>query len=62
MGNFNDRTWERLFDFVFADEKSLTRDQIQDELRRHGIDIGQIKAQVQATTAMARAAGKEGQP
>jgi lambda repressor-like predicted transcriptional regulator len=46
MRNFDDRVWGRFFDFVFPDESNLTRDQIQAELRKQGIDMRQPAAKL----------------
>ena len=54
MRDFDDRVWGRFFDFVFPDERDLTRDQVQAELRRQGIDMRQPTAKLAYVLKRAR--------
>ncbi|HUT57749.1 MAG TPA: hypothetical protein VNA25_07840 [Phycisphaerae bacterium] len=40
LDRFDERVWRRFFDFVFPDERQLTREQVQEDLSRAGIDLG----------------------
>ena len=39
MKEYDDHVWNRFVDFVFPQERNLTREQVQAELREQGIDI-----------------------
>ena len=39
INNYDERVWDRLLDFVFPDEKGLTREAVQADLRRSGVDM-----------------------
>ena len=59
MNNINeldDRVWSRFFDFVFTDERNLTRDQVREELRQQGIDLRETRAKLLSTLKNAREA------
>lgn len=54
ISNFDDRVWSRFFDFVFPDERNLTRDQIQADLRQQGIDLREVRAKLASALRHAR--------
>ena len=37
--DYDEHVWERLFEFVFPDDKKLSRKEVQVELQKRGIDI-----------------------
>jgi hypothetical protein len=37
--DYDEHVWERLFEFVFPDEKKLSRKEVQSELQKRGVDI-----------------------
>lgn len=53
MKDYDNRTWERLFDFAFSDE-GLSREQTQAELRRLGIDMRPTIQKIQVSIREAR--------
>jgi len=54
ISDFDERVWSRFFDFVFPDEKNLTRDQVQAELRQQGIDLRPARAKLASALKHAR--------
>lgn len=49
-----DATWERFFDYVFPCEEKLSREEVQQDLRRLGIDVGKAVGRVQQAIAAAK--------
>jgi hypothetical protein len=49
-----DPVWERFFEFVFPCEEQLAREEVQQDLRRLGIDVGKAFSRVQQAVASAR--------
>ncbi len=47
LSRFADPVWDRFFDFVFAEDARLSRAEVQEELRRYGIDVGPAFARIQ---------------
>jgi hypothetical protein len=62
LSRFPEPVWDRFFDFVFVGDEGLTYDQVQEELRRRGIDLTQAQARVRKVleTAQARATENRG--
>ncbi len=58
MNHFGDRVWSRFFDFVFPDESALSREQVQAELKRAGIDMGPSLAKLGRFLEQARESKK----
>ena len=54
---FQEPVWDRFFDFVFACDEELSRSDVQEELKRRGIDVTKAVNKVQQAlrTAKARA-------
>ena len=46
VSDFDDRVWDRFFDFLFPDEGNLTRQQVQLELGQQGIDMRRSQARL----------------
>jgi hypothetical protein len=55
LKRFPDPVWERFFDFVYGCEENLTRTEVQEDLKRLGIDVSKAVSRVQETLASARA-------
>jgi len=47
--------WDKFFDFVFAGDEALTRNQVQEELRHQGIDTARALSRVQQALSAAEA-------
>jgi hypothetical protein len=54
INDFDDRVWGLFFDFVFTDERNLTRVQVQAELRQQGIDLRDAQAKLASALRHAR--------
>jgi hypothetical protein len=54
--DYDDSVWERVFDFTFPDERDMTREQVQAELHRLGIDIRPAISKIHEALAHAREA------
>ncbi len=52
---FQEPIWDRFFDFVFACDEDLSRSEVQEELRRRGIDVTPALTKVQQALRTARA-------
>jgi len=39
INEYDDHVWSRFFDFVFPDERDLTQEQVQADLRDSGVDM-----------------------
>lgn len=37
---FDDRVWDRFFDFLYAGEERMTAEEVDSELKRRGLDVG----------------------
>lgn len=46
LQHYSDEVWDRFFDFVLACDKGLSRDEVQAELKRKGIDTAAAFARV----------------
>lgn len=55
LSRFQEPIWDRVFDFVFDCEEDLSREQVQEELRRRGIELTQAHKRVHKALATARA-------
>ena len=51
--DYDNRTWARLFDFAFSDEE-MSREQVEAELRRLGIDMRPALSNVRALLERSR--------
>ncbi len=47
LKRYSDPVWDRFFDFVFPDAELATREEVQQELRRLGLDVKRAVAKVQ---------------
>lgn len=52
---FQEPVWDRFFDFVFACDEDLSRAEVQEELRRRGIDVTKAVNKVQQAVRTAKA-------
>jgi hypothetical protein len=58
MGDFNrfrEPVWDRFFDFVYDGDQALTDPEVDEELRRRGIDVTRAFGKVQQALQSARA-------
>lgn len=55
LKRFSDPVWDRFFDFVFPCDESMTRAEVQEELRRLGIDVKGAVRKVQFALQSAQA-------
>jgi hypothetical protein len=55
LTRFQESIWDQVFDFVFDCDEDLSRAQVQEELRRRGIDLTQAHKRVHKALATARA-------
>jgi hypothetical protein len=46
LKKYPDPVWDRFFDFVFPDEEPATREEVQQELQRRGLDVRKAVAKV----------------
>jgi len=58
LSRFQEPVWDRFFDFVFDCEDGLTCAQVQEELRRRGIDLTDARRRVRRALETAKARGK----
>ena len=58
LSRFQEPVWDRFFDFVFDCDEGLTRAEVQEELRRRGIDLTQARTRVRKAFETARARAK----
>jgi len=54
INEYDDRVWSRFFDFVFPDERDLTREQVQADLRDSGVDMRPALSKLQRVLRRAR--------
>jgi hypothetical protein len=52
---FQEPVWDRFFDFVFECDEDLSRAEVQEELRRRGIDVTRAVSKVQQVLRTAKA-------
>jgi hypothetical protein len=57
LRNYPDAVWDRFFDFAFSEATSCSRNEVQEELKSLGIDLG--KAMVRVRQAIQTAKAKE---
>ena len=55
LSRFQDPVWDKFFDFVFAGDEALTRNQVQEELRHQGIDTARALSRVEQALRAAEA-------
>lgn len=55
LSRFQEPVWDRFFDFVFDCEDGLTRTQVQEALRRRGIDLTDTRRRVHRALETAKA-------
>jgi len=55
LSRFQEPIWDRVFDFVFDCDEDLSRAQVQEELRRRGIELTQAHKRVHKALETARA-------
>lgn len=52
---FREPVWDRFFDFIYEDDEGLTDAQVDEELRRRGIDVTRAFGRVQQALQSAKA-------
>jgi len=55
FSRFQEPVWDRFFDFVFDCDDGLTDEQVEEELRRRGIDVKRAFGRVQQALRSAKA-------
>ncbi len=55
LEKYPDAVWDRFFDFAVCDEKSLSRGEVQERLKKLGIDLTKAMNTVQQALQTARA-------
>jgi len=55
LRQYSDQVWDRFFDFVFPCDELLTRQEVQAELQRHGVDVRPAIARVREALDAKRA-------
>ena len=58
LSRFQEPVWDQFFDFVFECEHELNRAQIQEELRRRGVDLTDARKRVRRALETANARSK----
>ncbi len=56
INKYDNRVWNAFFDFVFPDDRDLTRAQVQTDLRDSGIDMRPALKKLQGILRKAREA------
>ncbi len=56
INEYDNRVWNAFFDFVFPDDRDLTRAQVQTELRNSGVDMRPALKKLQGILRMAHEA------
>jgi hypothetical protein len=54
LSKHTEPTWERFFEFIYPCEESLTREEVQEDLRRLGIDVRNVVNRVQRALAASK--------
>jgi hypothetical protein len=49
-----DDTWERFFEFVYSCDEGMTREEVQDDLKRLGVSVSKAVSRVQQALAAAK--------
>jgi hypothetical protein len=55
FARFREPVWDRFFDFVYENDEGLTDTQVDDELRRRGIDVTRAFGSIQQTLQSSKA-------
>lgn len=55
LKRFSNATWDHFFDFVFADDRPLTRDEVKKELDRLGLNVTKAVNKVRQALQSAKA-------
>lgn len=55
LDRYKDKVWDRFFDFISQPIETMSREEVQDELRNRKIDVARAVSKVQQAVAASRA-------